>query len=106
MEAHLGGVPHAEPPAQLPADEARGLGETLQRARALVGVAEDPDLHAHGAQVGRDLRPGHGHETHPRVLQRGYDARDLLPDLLRQPLGPPSHKISVWASSTWISRAW
>src|SRR5262245_17723771 len=105
VERQLGRVAHLDASAQLAAHEAGCLAQPLRCLALLRFVAQHAHVDAGAAQVRRQRHARDRHEADTRVLELRNDAGALLADLLRQPLRAARHRISVCASSSWMSRA-
>src|SRR5438045_888729 len=95
-------VSQRQPPAELPAQEPGGVGESDAHLVRRVPRGERGEEHARRAHVGRDADRGDGHVAHARILQLARDQRrehtlDLRLDALGAGL---RHYCSVLATST------
>src|SRR5262249_53548285 len=106
LEEELRGMPQAQPLAQRAAHVAGGLLEPGQAGLALLLGAQHADEDAGLAEVRPEADARDGHEADAGILELARDhLRDFFADLLSEAFRPPSHRISVLTSTTWMSRA-
>jgi len=97
-------MPQSQPPAELPAQEARGACESLAHLGGRVLRREGREEHARATHVGSHAHRGHGDVPHARILhlardQRREHALDLGLDALRASVRHRAY-CSVLATST------